>query len=240
MQTTSALYKQIIGDVNHWIENRLVITGVVTIDESKLFSVETTGKVIEGKPSVGQAVSGEITIKMALPSQTIPKMAEIVPQFRAVRNVNGTLQQSEWLKKGIYYVDTRAITEGANEKIITIHGYDAMLKADKEYTGATHDWPYVDTGVVAEIAADIGVSVDSRTYGFLTSSYMVGLPLGYTKREVLGQIAAAYCGNFVISPEGKLLFVPLFGFDPVIDGNYLADESGNALVFGNEGWFILV
>ena len=69
---------------------------------------------------------------------------------------------------------------------------------------------------------------------------MLGLPVGYTMRETLEHISAAYGGNFIISNEGKLLFVPLYGFDPEINGNYLADESGNALVFGNEGWCILV
>lgn len=240
MQSTSALYKTIVADPNHWIENRLVITGVGTFAETQLFSVETTGNTVENKPQVGHAVSGEVNIKMVNPSATIPRMAELKPQYRAVRINNGTQETSEWLAKGVYYIDTRSISQGASEEVLTMHGYDAMLKGEQDYPSSGHDWPYIDKSVVAEIASAIGVSVDARTNEYLTAGYMIGLPLGYTIREVLSQIAGAYGGNFIISNEGKLLFVPLYGFDPSIIGNYLADENGNALVFGNEGWYILV
>ena len=148
-------------------------------------------------------------------------------------------KQSEWLPKGTFYIDTREHIDGASPTL-RIHGYDAMAKAEADYPNTNHAWPYLDTSVVTEIAQTIGVTVDSRTWDFLTASYMIDLPVSYTMRETLEHIASTYCGNFVISAEGKLLFVPLFGFDPELDADYLADEDGNALTFGNEGWFILV
>ena len=84
------------------------------------------------------------------------------------------------------------------------------------------------------------MTVDSRTYGFLTAGYEIALPVGYTMRETLAHIAGAYGGNFIITSENKLLFVPLYGLDPDVTGSYLADENGNALVLGSEEWYILV
>ena len=142
---------------------------------------------------------------------------------------------SEWLQQGVYFIDTRKVThndDGLN--ILTI------LKTEDDYPSTNHVWPYLDISVVNEIAQTIGVSVDSRVAKYLTANYMINLPTGYSMREVLEQIASAYAGNFCISPEGKLVFVPLYGYTEDFVGDYLADESDNALLFGNEGWYILV
>lgn len=151
---------------------------------------------------------------------------------------------SEWIAAGTYYIDTRAHNQSYNGiDTLDITAFDAMMKAEKEYPDTTHDWPYTDKSVVAEIASTIGVTVDSRTYQFLTAGYQIEAPTGYVMREVLEHIAAMYGGNFVITAENKLLFVPLYGLDPEenLTGSYLAvDGSTDALTFGGEGWYILV
>lgn len=155
-----------------------------------------------------------------------------------------TTKVSEWIKAGTYYIDTRAHNQSYNGiDTLDITAFDAMMKAEKDYPDTTHDWPCPDTFVVAEIASQIGVTVDSRTNQFLTARNMIELPSDLVMREVLERIAAMYCGNFVITAENKLLFVPLLGLDPEenITGNYLSPEgSTDALTFGNEGWYILV
>lgn len=154
---------------------------------------------------------------------------------------NSEVGHSEWLPQGVYFVDTREVTHNDDGlDILTIHGYDAMLKAENDYPSTNHVWPYKDILVVNEIAQAIGVSVDSRVANFMTIGYMINLPAGYSMRETLEQIASAYAGNFCISPEGKLVFVPIYGYGEDFTGNYLAVENGDALVFGNEGWYILV
>lgn len=238
MQTTSALYKSIIAG-NHWFESRLVIDNVGTFSETDLFSISVQNNAVNGKPEIGKAVSAEINVKMLTPSTAIPRMATLRP---SVRVCNAT-QQSEWIPQGVYFIDTREVTnnnDGLN--ILTLNGFDAMMKAEQDYPDTSHDWPYRDNLVVAEIASAMGVTVDSRTNAFITSGYMIDLPLGYTMRETLEHIAVMYAGNFVMSNEGKLLFVPLYGLnaDEWLTGNYLADGNGNALTFGNEGWYILV
>lgn len=148
--------------------------------------------------------------------------------------------ESEWLPHGVYYVDTREESEHGTEKTLVIHGYDAMLMFEQDYPNTNHAWPYTDIDVIDEMCQTVDVDVDPRTYQYLTAGLEVQLPTGYSMREILEQIAGAYCGNFIMSAEGKLLFVPLYGFEPDVNGNYLADQSGNALVFGEEDWFILV
>lgn len=238
MQTTSSLYKSIVSNA-HWFEHRLTIDNVGSFSGNTIFSIATNRAVFKSKPTVGLAVAGEVDIKMLLPETAIPRMATLRPYVRACNST----QQSEWLPQGVYFIDTRSITHNdGGLNILTIHGYDAMVKSEQSYPNTDHDWPYRDTLVVAEIAAAMDITVDSRTYNFLTARCMIDLPISYTMRETLEHIAAMYAGNFVISNEGKLLFVPLFGLnsDEWLTGRYLADEGNRALTFGNEGWYILV
>lgn len=251
MQNTSPLYDSILADDNHWFESQLIIDGVGTFGEDQLFSIETTTEALNNLPQVGIAAAGEINVKIAFPGSgggtpidprtDIPPMAKLIPKVRVCHDSDDPDElHSEWLPQGIFFIDTREYTDCPDEIVVTFHGYDAMLKAEQYYPDTAHTWPYTDIDVVDEIADIMGISVDSRTYEWLTAAYQIPLPASYTMREVLENIAAAYAGNFVISAEGKLLFIPLCGFAEPTDFDYLADENGNALVFGNEGWCILV
>lgn len=230
MQTTSALYNTIITGDNHWFETQLVIDGVGTFDETQLFSVATSLEMFHGTPTLGSAVAGEINVKMVYPTGvTIPTMAKLKPQ---VRVCNAT-QQSEWLDQGVYYIDTRerSVNE-TGESVLVLHGYDAMLKSEQMFVSSIITGDSVDTDMVDEIASIMGVSVDSRTYTLMTSAYTIPLPTGYSCREVLGYIAAAYAGCFIMTEEGKLRLVTLYELPP--ETNYLIDENGNAITFGGD------
>ena len=239
MQTTSALYKQIVSG-RHWFNTKITIAGN-TLLETQIKEIETERPGINAEiPSVGGALSATLQMTVINPSFTIPTRAEIVVYYRACNET----QTSEWLKYGTFYIDTRETSTNYNAvQTVTITAFDSMIKTEADYPDTNHNWPYLDRNVVAEIASTIGVSVDSRTNGNLTAGYMVELPTGYVMREVLEHIAAANCGNFVITAENKLLFVPLIGLDPEenLVGRYLKTETTTeALTFGNEGWYILV
>lgn len=240
MQETSALYKQIIASLNHLFETKVTVDDV-EINETELFSVVRDRRGLgENEPSIGSALSSTLSLTILNQSTSIPEMAEIKVYCRAfMYNSQGVRVDSEWIKQGTYYIDTKEFTD-VGTTVIT--AYDAMLKAEKPYPTTNHNWPYLDINVVAEIAADIGCTVDSRTAALMTANYAVSLPSNYTEREVLSQIATSYCGNFVITDSNTLLLVPLYGNnDDFLVGNYLADDDGEtALLFGNEGWFILV
>lgn len=234
MQSTSTLYKTIVGG-EHWFETRITIDGN-TYGEDKIISLTRSKKAFPGNsPSVGSAIAAIMDLIIIKPSFAIPPRAQIVVEIRALNKT----QTSEWIPQGTYFIDTRKerLTR-SGEKLLEISAYDAMIKAEADYPDTEHAWPYKDTLVVAEIASTIGVTVDSRTNSFMSSADMIQLPAEYTMREVLEHIAGAYGGNFVVTNENKLLFVPLYGLDYTENGSYLADENGNALQFGNERWFI--
>lgn len=239
MQTTSANYQSILAATDHYFETKLVINGT-TYSNTSLISVSTSVQTMAGAPCAGGAISKEIDVQILNPSGSVPLMAEMALSIRAISN--SLSLTSEWIAQGTFYVDTRKTTsndDGLN--VLTIHGYDAMMKTVADYPDTVHNWPYLDKNVVAEIATTIGVTVDSRTNGFLTSGYRIDMPVGYTMRETLEHIASAYGGNFIITNDNKLLFVPLYGLEPTVtNAYYLAVENGNALTFGSEGWCVLV
>lgn len=157
-------------------------------------------------PSVGGCICGEIDVEMLLPTTNIPKRARLIPY---VRFTDGK-RTSEWIQKGVFYADTRDKTSNETNATLTIHGYDAMLRAEADYPAESKlDWPATDIDVVKEIAAAMGVGVDKRTSDAMTRRYKIQLPTGYSQREVLGYIAGSYAGNFIITDIGELLLVQI-------------------------------
>ena len=171
MQSTSALYNNIVAG-EHEFQFRLIIDGVGTFGEDQIESISTSIQMFDGTPDVGKAVAGEVTISMLLPNVAIPKMAVLRPQTRAV----SATQQSEWIPQGVYYIDTRERTKNNDGlDILTIHGYDAMLRAEQMYAGRITG-NSTDIQMVNEIAYQMGVSVDARTTALMTNAYTIPLP----------------------------------------------------------------
>ena len=240
MHVTSDLYKTILQTPGHEKEHRAFIAGV----ERKILKKAETkysnlnmpplvkGSLFVGsKPSVGGCVSRQIDI-MIKPKGTIPRMAEIKLETRLVLKdfVTGEITStSEWLPKGTFYIDTRQTDKVSGALII--HGYDAMLKAEQPFLTDTteDDWPKPMDEVVEEIAKRMGVKVDSRTK--ISHTLQAGYPLEYTMREVLGFIASAHAGNWIITDAGELRLVGLADIPP--ETFYLVTEDGDAILFGD-------
>lgn len=229
MQTTSDLYNSIISSDNHWFETRLVVDGAGTFGETQLYSIRTSHEMFHGSPTIGSAVAGEIHVKMVAPNGGLPSMAKLMPQVR----VCNASQQSEWLSQGVYYVDTRetTVTE-SNEEVLTLHGYDDMLRAEQYFQSDSITGDSTDTDMVDEIARIMGVDVDDRTYALMNHAYTIPLPTGYTLREVLGYIASMYVGCFIMNEVGKLRLVSILELPP--ETNYLIDQVGDAITFGGD------
>lgn len=139
---------------------------------------------------------------------------------------------SEWVPQGVFYIDTRKVTANNNGlDILTLHGYDAMLKAEQPYASNDTVGDAPDTQYVQAIADAIGVEVDPRTWEIMRG-YIMPFPLGYSMREILGYIASAYIGSFVMTDEGKLRLVSLLGLPERPIETLLGDEYGDAIVFG--------
>ena len=199
--------------------------------ETELFSISTNSKVFnQDYPVVGCAVAAEIDIQMINPLTELPKMARIAPFVR----VTDGERYSEWIQKGEFFIDTRSVTRNDNGlDVLTIHGYDAMLKFEKNYPDDSgNDYPLLDIDMVRHIAEAEGVKVDERTVELMDCEYMFPLPVGYSSREMLGIIAASYGGNFIMSDVGELLLLKLGNLPE--ETNYLIDQGGNVLVFGED------
>lgn len=261
MQNTSALYKRLLSE-EHYVETRLVIgeSGLLVeesglaitfgtggdltrilvaqggaddgFEEAVLMSLKTYRRLFSGDvPSVGNCVSGEIEVEMIKPIGAIPRMAQIVPYIRLI-SLDGA-ESSEWIKKGVFFIGTLDATK--NEyglDILTIHGFDALAKAQADYPNSDISYPALDTEIVNEIANEIGVNVDSRTWEVMTDGYCYGLPAGYSMQEVLSYIGASYLGNWIITDGGDLRLVTLTELPR--ETNLLTDELGYTLVFGGD------
>lgn len=228
MQTTSALYQQIISDHNHFFEASVEIGGVRYTDD-KIFKLTTDIQMFGREPELGKALAQEMELQMLQPAETIPPMAEVTVYARACTD---TLQ-SEWLQQGVFFVDTRATDISYDGlELLTLHGFDGMLKTEQDYADTDLSWPAKDIDIVKEIAAKIGVTVDDRTVADMADGRTYPLPTGYTLREYLGFIAAEYLGCFILTEQNQLRLVSLTGLPK--ETNYLIDREGNYITFGGD------
>ena len=229
MYTVSALWGTLIADPEHYFITKVSINGT-EYTQDKIFSMSVEQRMFTGsQPGVGGCLSGELKLRMLAPIATIPRMAEIIPY---VCVTNGS-QTSEWIPQGHYFIDTRETTKNDdNMPVIEFHAYDAMLKTEEAYPDTAGSFPKTDADVIDEVAATIGVGVDSRTYDLVTAGYMIGLPVGFSMREVLANIAAMYAGNWVMNYDGELLLIAVNGIPG--ETNYLVDNVGEAITFGGD------
>ena len=159
MQEVSRLYNEIYESQNYYVETSLIAgdKGVLITEDAEriLFggtaiivgsshpdsgygetiinSIRTTRRVFSNsKPEVGCCPSGEIYVEMHRPRGNIERMGTLIPYIRLVSNEDG--RYTEWLRKGVYFIDTRDNTHNDDDlDIISIHGYDAMMKSEVPY-----------------------------------------------------------------------------------------------------------
>lgn len=201
--------------------------------EDLLKSVSVTNAMFGGAPVLGQCVSAEVDIEMLVPEMIIPRMAQI----RVYNRIFNSELTSGWLNQGVFYIDTRSYDNTIDGiRTLKLHGFDAMLMTEQAYvwnleTGAT------DIEVVNDIAEQLQFSVDPRTAAIMTKGYTIeSEQVGqYSMREMLGYLAGAYAGSFIMTPTNELRLVQLTTVPP--ETNYLAVFEGPvtyALTFGGD------
>ncbi|MBR3587004.1 MAG: hypothetical protein IKO00_13345 [Oscillospiraceae bacterium] len=203
MNSTSSLYNSIYSGI-HRFEVKVNIAGT-DYGMNVLTSLNSRRSVFgSGSPRLGLAPAGELSLSLYLDSGSVPRMAEIRPYFRVVNDS----RQSEWIAKGVYFVDTREADTTTG--LLTLQAYDSMLKGEVKYPSTSHAWPYSDINTVTEIASFLGVAVDAQTTSLMTAGFMIPLPAQYTLRETLQYIGALYGGSFVITDANTLRLIPLW------------------------------
>ena len=187
---------------------------------AKIFSVKIHQPLFASF-SVGNTCSQELTVTFRQ-SVSPPTMAQIIPYYRES-------DTDEWTQAGVFYLDVRE-TDPSGKTILT--AYDSMLKTEQPFNtpGDIGQWPRTMDVVANQIVTAIGCSLDTRT---VISQYTMQYPNDYTMRDVLGYIAAANGGNWIVTAEDKFLLVPLFSSMPA-ETNYLVEEEGDAITFGGD------
>lgn len=180
--------------------------------------------------SIGNCVSA--TLKFTLmTTDTIPKSAKIVILSR-VTDVNADVQEySEWLEFGTYWIDRRTY----NDDLIDLECYDAMKMANQPYDHSkdtSHEWPKTVSDVVTRAASQIGVSLDSRTTDYFVQTGIWNQrvisypPDDDTLIKILGYIGGIFGGNWYITQDNKLRYIPLVSA-PI--GGYIMSEAGERI-----------
>lgn len=237
MYSVSALWGTLIADPEHWFETKAIIAGT-EYGQDQIMEMSVALRMFsEQQPGVGGCLAGELKLKMLAPATPVPRMARIEPY---VRVTNGA-QTSEWIPQGKFFIDTRETTRNDDGlPITTFTAFDSMLKAEGEFPSTTESYPRADIDVVKEIAKAMGLQstitgtqgIDDRTIALMTNGYQIGLPVGYTMREVLSNIAAMYAGNWYMNYDGQLLLSAVNGIP--VETNYLVDNVGDAITFGGD------
>lgn len=228
MHQTSALYQEILRNPAHEKEIKLDIAGVEYLQNlDEIISVSTSGGIFS-RPDIGGCTSRQIDLEV-YPKGDIPRQAKI----RVFARLKLGTQVSEWIPKGVFFISTRH--RDRRTGTLSIHGFDAMLKANAYWLTTDYPEGYLpktEVEAVQDIASRIGVQVDSRT------SLNNVFPVNYdeagnedkTMTDILGYIAVANAGNWVISDKGELLLLKYGDIPP--ETNYLVTEDGDAITFG--------
>lgn len=192
--------------------------GGVTYQMDEIQSVIITQPLFK-EMSVGNACVAELEMYF-WPKGIIPRMAEIAPYCRGD-------MEGDWKTLGVFYIDTRE-TSG---DLMHIVAYDSMMKSEIIWTPrAGFTFPCSMEAAAGDCALSMGVALDPRNVfqPYQIAAYPEG---GYSRRDLLRDIAAAHGGNWIVTARNNLLLIPLFSALPA-ETNYLVTESGNAIAFG--------
>lgn len=228
MHTVSDLWQQMLADPAHAVEAKLKIAGVEYGEDQIVRKSLMVYGGLYSTFGIGNCCARQIEFEI-YPQGTIPRQAKIEVYMRLRLGE----QVSEWIPKGVFFFSTRKTDRITG--VLSVHGYDAMLKSEETWLDSSYDsktWPMPAATAVADIAARMGVAVDSRTV--LDAAFPVQYPVDdkgdMTMREALGRIAVANAGNWTITDEGKLLLVGLNSMPA--ETHYLITETGSAITFG--------
>lgn len=204
MQNRSALWKELAAGGAFRLESVADIGGV---EYASISAPVLNRALLSDALSVGNCVSATLQFSL-LTSHSVPKSARIEIRQRLTDDT----RYSEWLPAGTFFVSKR--TADPVSGLLTFQCYDSMLKANAPYSvtvAGESGFPKPMTDCITEIAARMGVEVDIRTWNHIQTGpgYAVPLPIGLSMIKVLGYIAGVNGGNFIITPNNKLRFVPL-------------------------------
>lgn len=142
---------------------------------------------------------------------------------------NATKQPNDtaWIPKGTFWINTRE--EDPLMNTVTLHCVDAMMFGEQDFIPEDSNLPPWNDETMRTVANMCVQKINASTTGVNvvfdnpndiqnTAPYILNAPpVGYTIRQVLSGIAAAHGGNFIITPQNHLRFIPLIPTDTEVD-----------------------
>ena len=144
-------------------------------------------------------------------------------QLNATKQPNDTA----WIPKGTFWINTRE--EDPLTNTITLHCVDAMMFGEQDFIPEDSELPPWNDETMRTVAnmcvqkinasaTGVNVVFDNPNDIQNTAPYILNAPpVGYTVRQILSGIAAAHGGNFIITPQNHLRFIPLIPTDTEVD-----------------------
>ena len=224
LKTRATIDGTVYEQISTPIIKRGIMQGGLSVGNAVAASCEFSLRPVPSDASVaGMFTAGTRTVTASI-DDYIPRSAQVVIEMQYT---DGT-STSAWYPAGTFFVAHREVDPVT--EVISLECYDALMKANAEYE---YGLPWTDHNnnlitdhngtsiyfapitvrmidAVNNIAALIGVTLDSRTTIQTGNHFKITIDSnGATMRDVLGAIAAAHGGNWIITPENKLRLVPL-------------------------------
>ena len=197
MQTTTQTWRDLLA-AGAPLQARATIGGVAYTD---LSAPVINRALMQDRLSVGNVVSASLAL-VVRGAASIPRSASVVVEVR----LSDGQTASEWLPQGKFYISRRMRDPVTG--LLALECYDALLKANAVWTPSAGTWPRTMAAVVAELAALLGVTLDSRTVIPSGSVYVMAEPAeGTTIRDALSVVAQAAGGNWIMTPGNRLRLV---------------------------------
>ena len=197
MRTTSQTWDELYASDGGHLETKAIINGA---EYTNISAPVISRSAMQDAMSVGNVISASCVLSVKT-TNIIPKSAQV----QILSRYTDGETSSDWMSMGTFYI-SRRIKDPLN-RVITIECYDALLKANAP---ASLTLPASMADVADAIADAIGLNIDSRTSILTGSAYTINsIPASATYRDVLGTIAAANCGNFIVTPDNNLRLVPI-------------------------------
>ena len=217
-------YTTIFADPTHRKEWQVKINGTVYGEDSLINGSIRQINQLYGNALIGNACSGQLDLSLRkVDSGDIPRMAKVELEYRLT---NSTLQ-SAWIPKGTFWINTRE--EDPLMNTVTLHCVDAMMFGEQDFIPEDSNLPLWNDETMRTVANMCVQKINASTTGVNvvfdnpndiqnTAPYILNAPpVGYTVRQVLSGIAAAHGGNFIITPQNHLRFIPLIPTDTEVD-----------------------
>ena len=118
---------------------------------------------------------------------------------------DGTVETYEYVDLGVFYADR---PERTKTEVISIQGYDAMVKFDVSTDGMSIRFPITLRSLLDSVCSYVGIQ--NKVSGFINQDIVIDenadIFQNTTAREIVGYIAEAACSVARIDYDGKLVF----------------------------------